>query len=319
MTSIIAAASSLTPSEIKSQVPYHYIPTEWICALFVTLFSITGIIHVAEACIFRMWWLLPTAGFACVAEVIGWAGRLWSTKNPELMKPFLMQITTTILAPTPLVAANFVILGRIIERLGSQYSRLGPGLYTLVFCSCDVIALIVQAIGGGAASEAANQHRNANKGGNIMLGGIAFQLGAICIYVVCALEFFIRYHLDRPVRKARTRAQQGSSTTLGEHGGPPPIRGTVDRRLSMMIFGLGLSTLLIFIRSIYRTIELSNGWSGRIISTQVYFNVLDGGMITLASFTLNFLHPGFLLGPSKALTDSKLEQEPKRESCQDNA
>jgi hypothetical protein len=31
-----------------------------------------------------------------------------------------------IIAPTPLVAANFIILGRIIRRLGPQYSRLTP-------------------------------------------------------------------------------------------------------------------------------------------------------------------------------------------------
>lgn len=37
---------------------------------------------------------------------------------------YLRRISTTILAPTPLVAANFVILGRLIGRLGQQYSRL---------------------------------------------------------------------------------------------------------------------------------------------------------------------------------------------------
>ena len=62
----------------------------------------------------------------------------------------------------------------------------------------------------------------------------------------------------------------------------------------------------------YRTIELADGWNGRIISTQVYFSgldltylvnailiiltdVLDGAMVTLAIYTLNFAHPGFLL------------------------
>jgi len=40
---------------------------------------------------------------------------------------------------------------------------------------------------------------------------------------------------------------------------------------------------------------LSDGWNGRIISTQVYFNVLDGAMVTLAIYTLNIAHPGLLL------------------------
>lgn len=30
------------------------------------------------------------------------------------------------MGPTPLLAANFVIFGRIIHRLGTQYSRLSP-------------------------------------------------------------------------------------------------------------------------------------------------------------------------------------------------
>lgn len=65
--------------------------------------------------------------------------------------------------------------------------------------------------------------------------------------------------------------------------------------------------------AIYRVAELSDGWNGTIISTQVYFSkfsfcvnkakrsnfspldVLDGAMIVLAIYTLNFFHPGFLL------------------------
>lgn len=33
-----------------------------------------------------------------------------------------------VVAPTPFVAANFILLGRIIRRLGPQYSRLTPTL-----------------------------------------------------------------------------------------------------------------------------------------------------------------------------------------------
>lgn len=94
-----------------------------------------------------------------MAEIIGWSGRLWSSHSPLALNPYLMQcvpllslsfyalwaswmmtngcvlwvlcrITTTIIAPTPLVAANFVILGKIIAMLGTQYSRLGPTLCT---------------------------------------------------------------------------------------------------------------------------------------------------------------------------------------------
>ncbi|GJE86154.1 RTA1 domain-containing protein [Phanerochaete sordida] len=264
--------------------PYNYVPTLWICALFVALFSLSALIHLVEAIYTRLWFMIPTAVLACITEVIGWSGRLWSSKNPSLLDPFLMQISTTIIAPTPLVAANFVILGQLITRLGPQYSRLSAVWYTVVFVSCDVIALVIQAVGGGAASTAVNQNRSPANGGHIMLAGIAFQLAAITIYMTLATEFILRFLYNRPVRKVR-----------GANAKPDAVH-YLERKTLLMLGGLFLSSLAIFIRSIYRTIELSDGWNGRIISTQRYFDWLDGGMITLATFTINIFHPGFLLG-----------------------
>lgn len=112
-------------------------------------------VHLAQAFYYRLWFLLPTVVLADAIEVIGWSGRLWSSKSPYLLRPFLMQcvplhlhlsqqsdhggsryrITTTIIAPTPLVAANFLVLGELIKRLGPQYSRLRPAWCTWQFCS----------------------------------------------------------------------------------------------------------------------------------------------------------------------------------------
>lgn len=191
-----------------------------------------------------------------------------------------MQIVATIIAPTPLVAANFVILGQLIRRLGQCYSRLSAKWYTIVFCSCDIIALVIQAIGGGAASSAVNNNKNPAPGGHIMLGGIVFQMFSITIYMALAAEFILRYLYNKPLRSA-----EGTMTGY-----------TLDKNMKLMIAGLTLSSISIYIRSVYRTIELANGWTGYIIHTQRYFDWLDGGMITLAMFTLNIFHPGFLLG-----------------------
>ena len=43
------------------------------------------------------------------------------------VRPFVnggYRAVALVIAPTPLVAANFILLGRIIRRLGPQYSRL---------------------------------------------------------------------------------------------------------------------------------------------------------------------------------------------------
>ncbi|KAJ6481037.1 RTA1-like protein [Mycena sanguinolenta] len=256
---------------------YGYIPHEYVAIIFLALFGLSTALHVGQATYYRMWWLFPTACLCGLGELVGWAGRLWSSFSPDLGNPYMMQITTTIISPTPLIAVNFILLSRIVTRLGPCYARLTPRWYTILFLSCDIVALVVQGAGGGIAS-ASDTTSGANLGANIMLAGIVFQFVAIIVYSTLAGDFLRRYHTDRSVR--------GASVD----------RGVMDSKLKTMIGALAFSTLVLFIRSIYRIIELATGWNGRIIETEVYFNVLDGGMVVLAIFTINFAHPGRLLG-----------------------
>ncbi|EKM61078.1 uncharacterized protein PHACADRAFT_83812, partial [Phanerochaete carnosa HHB-10118-sp] len=186
-------------------------------------------------------------------------------------------------------------------RLGPQYSRLSAVWYTIVFVTCDIAALIIQAVGGGDASTAVHRNRSPNQGGNIMLAGICVQLVAITVYMALAIEFIIRFLYERPIRKVRAI----QTTTSSAH--------FLDRNAKLMLFGLFFSSLTIFIRSVYRTIELSDGWDGRIISTQRYFDWLDGGMITLATYTTNLLHPGFLLGKGNTWKNEREVREHARD------
>ncbi|KAJ6486972.1 RTA1-like protein [Mycena sanguinolenta] len=264
--------------------PYGYIPTEYVCVIFVVLFALSTLIHVGQAIRYRLWWLFPTAILCGALEAVGWGARLWSALQPVMFEPYEIQIVCTILGPTPLAAANFVILGRIINRLGPAYSRLSPKLYTTLFLCCDVVSLVVQAIGGGMAAKAVNMLKNPAKGGNVMLGGIVFQMVTITVYAFCAGEFLVRYLNNSPIRR------DAATATLK----PAPL----NRNLKILVSGLVFSTLCLFIRAVYRVIELSDGWTGRIIHTQVYFNVLDGMMITLAIITLNAAHPGRLQAPT---------------------
>jgi len=133
-------------------------------------------------------------------------------------------------------------------------------------------------VGGGIAATAPTLD-GANQGANIMLGGIVFQLAVIVVFSICFVEYFIRYTKRAPIRSGATR-------------------GEITRKLMMMLGAVAFVTLLLFIRAIYRTIELAGGWTGRIIGTELYFNVLDGGMVTIAIFTYNFFHPGPLLATS---------------------
>ncbi|KAG1737971.1 RTA1 like protein-domain-containing protein [Suillus lakei] len=279
----LASVLATSPTQQIGVGPYNYVPTEWICILFVVLYSISTVLHLGQALKFRLWWMLPTATFAGVLEVLGWSARLWSSKSPRLLTPYEMQLVGTIIAPTPLVAANFIILGKIINQVGPQFSRLTPKLYTIIFCCFDVACLIVQALGGASAARAVSQESSATMGANIMLGGIAAQLFAIVVYVALAAEFFLRLKYNAPFR----HVEQPRISEKGQR--------SVSKNLRILICAMAFCTLCIFIRSIYRTVELAGGWFGPVITTERYFDWLDGAMVTLAIYTLNFFHPGIWL------------------------
>ncbi|KAI0369284.1 hypothetical protein BV20DRAFT_1053340 [Pilatotrama ljubarskyi] len=185
-------------------------------------------------------------------------------------------ITTTIISPTALIAANFVVLGNIIQRIGQDYSWLSSKWceYSMIFLACDIIALILEALG-------VRKGQDPSPGANIMLAGVCFQLAALVIYVTLASEFLLCHAYDHP-------------------GPNEPLRAApFERNIKLIITGLGLEAVFLSIRSIHRTAILSDGWKGKIITTQVYFNVFDAAVIMLAMFTLNFFHPGQLRGHAK--------------------
>lgn len=56
---------------------------------------------------------------------------------------------------------------------------------------------------------------------------------------------------------------------------------------------LTIATVCIFVRSVYRVAELSEGWTGYLIKQQGLFIGLEGVMVLVAVIVLNFFHPAF--------------------------
>ncbi|PWY92472.1 RTA1-domain-containing protein [Aspergillus heteromorphus CBS 117.55] len=252
---------------------YGYTPSLAAGIVFCSLFGVSMLIHFAQMVWKRQWWCIVFI-LGCITELLGWGARTWSAECPYNGNAFLMQISTLIIAPTFFTAGIYVILGRFIHLLGPETSILSPKLYLWIFVTCDVVSLVVQAVGGGMASIEVNKvNGNTAPGTHTMVAGIVFQLVSITVFVFFAADF-VR-------RTLRMRVLQTMTTTV------VPL-------LCAMIF----SILCIYVRSIYRTIELSQGWSGYLITHQVYFIVLDGAMMVLAVGIFNVFHPGWLLPKS---------------------
>lgn len=54
-----------------------------------------------------------------------------------------------------------------------------------------------------------------------------------------------------------------------------------------------IATALLFIRTVFRSVELSQGFSGELANNEVEFMILDGVMVILATICLTVWHPGY--------------------------
>jgi hypothetical protein len=113
-----------------------------------------------------------------------------------------------------------------------------------------------------------NPPQDTANGTHIMVAGILFQLASILVFV----SLFV-------VVIFRTLRTKGEFLT--------------QRRVQWIIAAMVLSVVLIVTRSIYRTIELLQGWSGYLITTQRYFIALDGAVMVGAVGVFNIARPGW--------------------------
>ncbi|WVQ62923.1 uncharacterized protein L199_001072 [Kwoniella botswanensis] len=290
--------------------PYGYIPEKSAGIAYIVVFAVLALIHIGLGLKYRYWLVFITLIPGTILEVIGWSGRLWSAYNVWSITPFLMQIASLIIGPAFYSAWAYTILGYCITQLGHVYSLLSPKMYLAVFITADVISLVIQAIGGGRAAVAAQNGTDTHKATKIMLAGILFQLGTMAIFVALASDFIIRVIFRKPYSHLKRKHHTISSTNeeSKSSGGntsqprqPPAddltgaVRTDEVKKGEKLLAGVAFASAMIFVRGIYRSIELAQGWSGYLITHEPYFIYLDGLPMVLCLAAFAVAHPGWLL------------------------
>ena len=153
-------------------------------------------------------------------------------------------------------------------------------MYPRVFIPCDVLSLVLQAAGGGIASVASHQNKSPRLGDHIMVAGLAFQVFTLLVFMVLCGDFAVR-----TVRRMR---MMGAGQALD----PTHAKLRGSKLFRAFLGALTLATVCIFVRSVYRVVELGEGWEGALIKNQGLFIGLEGVMVVVAVLLLNLFHPG---------------------------
>ncbi|XP_014556569.1 hypothetical protein COCVIDRAFT_99445 [Bipolaris victoriae FI3] len=278
---------------------WMYEPSLIINSAFLVLFSISFITFVVQGTADAKWLGFSLAmAIGCALEVAGYAGRILAQQDMYAETPFLIQIICLTIAPAFLAAGIYLCLSRIVTSVGPKYSRIKPFSYPKIFIPCDIISLVLQAVGGGMASVAIHHSESTKKGDNVMIAGLAFQVATMFVFILIATDFAWRTFRNR---------KQLPQTTQREGEGRPQI----STPFKAFVIALTLSTLCIFIRCVFRVAELSQGWRGKLATTQKYFVGLEGAVIVASVLLLNLCHPGYGFNATKRARDG----QPSRKIC----
>lgn len=290
----------------------------------------------------RYHWFNVTFVCGYALEVIGFIGRILSFKDLTNLNYFLCGFVSLTIAPALIMGGIYILFAQCVVIHGRKFSVLKPMWYSYFFIVCDLISLVIQAIGGATSSAAAQDHSDPQLGTNIMIAGIAFQVAAMTVFLIFWLEFLRRLYFKKfddknvpgdyhshPLAKPSVRNfvkllfNTPSVRAYIEQYREPvynPRFASIRNRKMFPYFPLfvTIAVLAIYIRCVYRVVELAQGFSGYLITHEVYLMVLDALMIAICGLIFIPMHPVWVFGASnlvKVRVIKSNEDEEKEVEC----
>ncbi|KAF4902181.1 Glutamyl-tRNA(Gln) amidotransferase subunit A [Colletotrichum fructicola] len=252
----------------------QYRPSVPASAIFISLFAIALVGHAIQGIRSRTWGFMGSMISGCILEIVGYIGRLLIYDNPFNFEGFLMQIVCITVAPVFFSAAIYVLLSQTINHLDPSLSRVKPKLFYWIFIPADVVSLILQAVGGGSSSVSTTKEA-VDRGVNISLAGLVFQVFSLVVFAILFMDYMVRYN-----------------RSIG--------RSKMNGKLKFFLLFLGLSTFFILLRCVYRIVELHEGYFSHWFRDEALFIALESAVMVIAVFCLNIGHPGLVFGKGKS-------------------
>lgn len=270
---------------------FRYQPNLAMAVVPLVLFGLLTVGHIISGWRYKTWTYTISILIGLALELAGYVGRILAHGNPFKKDYYLLQIVVLTCAPVLFCAAIYICLGRIVVICGPEKSRLRPGWYTPIFLTCDVISLALQGA-GGALTSTADDAVGRQQGINIMLGGLSFQVATIALFGFLFLEFLWRTHASHNVSNDIQNASLAQS-----------------KKWTVFLWSLGLATMLILIRSIYRVAEMAGGYDGKLMKDENTFLVFEGILIVVAVLLLLVFHPGAVMDGFGGSTKAKASEK----------
>ncbi|KAE8376537.1 RTA1 like protein-domain-containing protein [Aspergillus bertholletiae] len=247
---------------------YPYDPSKVAPIIFAVLYSISAIVTTVQYFWWRCWYWLPMV-VASLMEAGGYISRSYSSYHEYNAGSFDVQYLLLFLAPTVMAVACYMTLSRIITRacrlkcINMRTLWVTPRYMTPIFVTCDILALVIQLIGGVCAISKTSS--TIRIGYNIAKAGLLVQIVSFGIFIVISLRF---HFISRN-----------------------PTIVPLAHRWTTLLLCINVSCMFIFARSVYRLVEFCQGADGYLNLHEWNSYVFDATIILPAAVIFNIVHP----------------------------
>ncbi|ODN84437.1 hypothetical protein L202_00387 [Cryptococcus amylolentus CBS 6039] len=228
--------------------PLRYIPNKALNCLAAALYFIV-------AGILTFWAVRRKANYflclpiSCWFEGVGFVLRVVFRQDVHQLTVYIVANLFVILPPCAFLAADYILLGRLVVYLNAGHCirPFNAKRVSTIFIISDVITFLIQASGGGLS--ASGSESSADLGSKLFLVGIAAQLVSFCLFTILYVMFGIRAYRDKSIWDTPN--------------------------WKPLYFAMAPTCLFFIIRSVFRAVELSQGYIGYLATHEGYLLALD--------------------------------------------
>ncbi|CZR59173.1 related to YER185w, Rta1p [Phialocephala subalpina] len=254
---------------------YGYTPNLTLCILAIILFTLAFFAHLYQTLRYRLWSFIPLT-VACLLETIGYIFRtLSSQKDPYRISYFVVEYFLIVTAPVLISASIYVCLTKIIAWAEPHGLRFGDGSRWCLrkrgilwfFISVDVFTTILQVTGAAMIGSKTSKQEDPTTANNILLAGLAIQSFAFLIFLFLLSLTIFSILKDKEMKDEL-------------------------RRKRSPFLGVLIASGLVFLRTVFRLVETSEGVFGYLSTHEAFFGSLEFAPVVVAVGLLGIWFPG---------------------------
>lgn len=180
-----------------------------------------------------------------------------------------------------------------------------------VFVTADVVCTVVQVAGAALIGVRESRRQSPTTANRILLSGLVVQVVSFTGYLALLWAFLRRDANSSSGLSALSRGDAKDATAMG---GTNRLRILGEMTgVRTWVVGLVVASLLVYLRTIFRMAETSQGVGGYASSHEVFFGVLEFMPIVLAVGILGFVVPEIVALGERVRGDGGVERVVNKE------